>query len=172
MKSSAVTKVSSASVVANELKEWMVMIVSKASDRQLYDGWSQFVERDPSFPNALVQIFVRYLIGVSPGRRFELMASSCLRWRVTWGKVKTSVVPRVESYSEIQAGDEPFAERDPCVPNEIGQNDLIFVRNRIAFVLGWYFEFTASSCLRWWATWRKFKSFVVTGVGSDSEMQS
>lgn len=38
MSSSAVMKVSSASVVANILIEWMVVIVSKASDRQLYDG--------------------------------------------------------------------------------------------------------------------------------------
>jgi hypothetical protein len=66
--SSAVTKVSSASVVANELREWTVMIVSRALDKKLDDGWAQFVERDPGFPKAIVRIFVRYRIAVWPGR--------------------------------------------------------------------------------------------------------
>jgi hypothetical protein len=59
-----------------------------------------------------------------------------LRWRATWGKVKTLVVPIVEWVSEIQAGGAQVAKKDPCFPYEIVQNDLIFVRNRIAFVPG------------------------------------
>lgn len=133
MSSSAVTKVSSASVVANELREWMVMTVSGASGGKVYDGWAQFVEKNPGFPNATVQIFVRYRIAVSPDRQFEFIAAS-LRWRATWGKAKISVVSRVESDSEIQAGGPQCTERDPYFPNEMVQNDLTFVRNRIAFV--------------------------------------